>query len=60
MLAYDYMLIRPMLASLCKSKNICEKMFMTWITMDKWLGKDPKVLPKVIEQHFDGSKFHEY
>jgi hypothetical protein len=33
---------------------------MTWKAKDRWLGKDPKVLPKVIEEHFDGSKFCEY
>jgi len=33
---------------------------MTWKTKDRWLGKFPKVLPKVIKEHFDGSKFHEY
>jgi hypothetical protein len=33
---------------------------MTWKGKDRWLGKDPKVLPKVIEEHFDGSKFCEY
>ncbi len=30
---------------------------MTWRAKDKWLGKNPKVLAKVIEEHFDGSKF---
>jgi hypothetical protein len=27
---------------------------MTWKTKDKWLGKDPKVLLEIIEDHFDG------
>jgi len=44
-LAYDYMLIGPLLASLCKSRSICERMLMTWRANDRWLGKDPKVLP---------------
>jgi len=35
-------------------------MLMTWKAKDRWLGKDPKVLAKVIKEHFDGSKFHEY
>jgi hypothetical protein len=34
-------------------------MLMTWKAKDRWLGKDPKVLPKVIKEHFDGSKFRE-
>jgi len=59
-LAYDYMPIKPLLASLCKGRNICEKMLMTWRAKDRWLGKFPKVLLKVIEEHFDGNKFHEY
>jgi hypothetical protein len=59
-LAYDYMLIGPLLASLCRSRSICERMLMTWRPKDRWLGKDPKVLPKIIKEHFDGSKFHEY
>jgi len=59
-LAYDYMPIRPLLASLCRSKSICERMLMTWKAKDRWLGKDPKVLEKVIKEHFDGSKFREY
>jgi hypothetical protein len=33
---------------------------MTWKTKDRWLGKFPNVLPKVIKEHFDGNKFHEY
>jgi hypothetical protein len=33
---------------------------MTWRAKDRWLGKFPKVLPKVIEKHFDGNKFPEY
>jgi hypothetical protein len=33
---------------------------MTWRANDKWLGKDPKILLEVIEEHFDGNKFHEY
>jgi len=28
-------------------------MLMTWKTKDGWLGKDPKVLLKIID-HFDG------
>ncbi len=59
-LAYDYMPIGPLLASLCRSKSICEKMLMTWKAKDRWLGKDPKVLPEVIKEHFDGSKFCKY
>jgi len=27
---------------------------MTWRAKDRWLGKDPKVLLEVIEDHFDG------
>jgi hypothetical protein len=56
-LAYDYMPIGPLLASLCKSRSICEKILMTWRAKDRWLGKDPKVLPEVIKEHFDGNKF---
>jgi len=51
-LAYDYMLIGPLLTSLCKNRNICERMLMTWKTKDGWLGKDPRVL--LIIDHFDG------
>jgi hypothetical protein len=35
-------------------------MLMTWGMKDRWLGKEATVLPKVIKEHFDGSKFHEY
>ncbi len=59
-LACDYMHIGPLLTSLCPNRGICERMLMTWKANDKWLGKDPKVLLEVIEEHFDGSKFHEY
>jgi hypothetical protein len=59
-LTYDYMPIEPLLASLCRSKSICEKMLMTWKAKDRWLGKDPKVLLEVIKKHLDGSKFCEY
>jgi hypothetical protein len=52
-LAYDYMPIGPLLVSLCKNKSICERMLMTWKTKDRWLGKDPRVLLKIID-HFDG------
>jgi hypothetical protein len=58
-LAYDYMPTGPLLASLCKSRSICERMLMTWRTKDMWLGRNPKVLPKVIKKHFDGNKFRE-
>jgi len=51
--------IGPLLTSLCRSRSICERMLMTWRTKDRWLGKDPKVLPKVIKEHFDGNKFRE-
>jgi hypothetical protein len=44
-LAYDHMPIGPLLASLCRSKSICEKMLMIWRAKGRWLGKDPKVLP---------------
>jgi len=57
---YDYMPIGPLLTSLCRSRSICEKMLMTWKVKDRWLGKDPKVFPKVIKEQFDGSKFCEY
>ncbi len=56
-ISYDYMPIGPLLASLCRSKNICERMLMTWRAKDRWLGKDPKVLLEVIKEHFDGSNF---
>jgi len=58
-LTYDYMPIGPLLASLCRSRSICERVLTTWRTKDRWLGKDPKVLPKVIKEHFDGNKFRE-
>jgi hypothetical protein len=58
-LAYDYMPIRPLLASLCRSRSICERMLMTWRTKGRWLGKDPKVLLEVIKEHFNGNKFPE-
>jgi hypothetical protein len=35
-------------------------MLMTWRVKDRWLGKDPKVLPKIIKEHFDASKFREH
>jgi hypothetical protein len=53
-LAYDYMPIGTLLASLCKNKSIYERMLMTWRAKDRWLRKDPKVLLEVIEDHFDG------
>jgi hypothetical protein len=59
-LTYDYMLIGPLLTSLCRGRSICERMLMTWRAKDRWLGKDPKVLLEVIKEYFDGIKFHEY
>jgi hypothetical protein len=53
-LTYDYMPIGPLLASLCKNRNICERMLTTWKIKNRWLGKDPKVLLEIIENHFDG------
>jgi len=58
-LAYDYMPIKPLLASLCGSRSICERMLMTWRIKGRWLGKDPKVLLEVIKEHFNGNKFLE-
>jgi hypothetical protein len=48
-LAYDYMPIGPLLASLCRSKSICEKMLMTWKAKDRWLGKDFKFCQKLLK-----------
>jgi hypothetical protein len=53
-LTYDYVPIGPLLTNLCKSKSICERMLLTRRTKNRWLGKDPKVLLEVIEDHFDG------
>jgi hypothetical protein len=33
---------------------------MTWKAKERWLGKNPKVLLEVIEEHFDGKRFCEY
>ncbi len=60
-MAFDYMHVGPMLASLCKSITLCGKMLYTWKAKDRWLGKDfESFVPKVIKEHFDGSKFCEY
>jgi hypothetical protein len=58
-LAFDYMPLGPLLASLCKSKTICEFFLRTWRARDKWLGKDSTFVSKVIREHFDGNKFQE-
>jgi len=60
-LTFDYMHVGPLLASLCKSKTLCEKMLYTWRAKDMWLGKDfESFVAKDIKEHFDGSKFCEY
>jgi len=56
-LAFEYMPIGQVLKSLCKSRSICHKLLTTWRSKERWLGKDPSVIPDKIEENFDGAKF---
>ena len=58
-LAFEYMPIGQVLKSLCKSRSICHKLLTTWRSKERWLGKDPSVIPDKIEENFDGAKFRE-
>jgi len=60
-LAFEYMHVGPLLASLCKKRTLCEKMLCTWRAKARWLGKDfESFVPEMIKEHFDGNKFCEY
>ena len=58
-LAFEYMPIGLLLASMCRSRSMCHKLLHVWRNKDKWLGKDIDWVPEKIEEHYDGSKFRE-
>ena len=58
-LAFEYMPVDPLLASICKSKSMYFKLLNTWRNKEKWLGQDPFLIPENIHEQYDERKFRE-